>query len=697
MENPLCSPSFEVPFDRIRAEHVEPAVDQLLVEAQAGIDAITSAQAQSGPRTYDSTLGALERATEKLEFAMTVVGHLESVATYPELRAAYNAVQPRVSAFHSAIPMNDGLWRALRDFAATDESKSLPPARARYLKKTLDDFKRHGALLDAAGKERLGRIDVELAQITTRFAENVLDATSAFELYIRDEAGLSGLPETARAMARHSAAQKGQDGWRFTLHEPSLMAVLTYLDDAAIRQALWQAANTRATVGEQDNRPLIARILELRDQKAELLGYRHFADLVLEDRMAHDGATALRFIDDLRERARPGFEAERAQLQAFRAQLEGPSAPPIAPWDLAYYAEKQRLALYDFDEEALRPYLPAQQVLDGLFGLVQRLYGIRIEPRPAPGWDPSVQSFGVYDQGSGDGAMLAAFYVDLYPRDNKRGGAWMNALITAASEGSDPRHLGLFCANVQPPVGDQPALLSHHETETLFHEFGHLLHLALSRVPVRSLAGTNVPWDFVELPSQIMENFCWERESLDLFARHVGSGERIPDALFERMRAARTYRAATAMMRQLGFATVDLRMHTEYSPERDGDVMEYGRRVLQEHAAAPLPAGYALLAGFTHLFAGSVAYAAGYYSYKWAEVLDADAFQRFKEEGVLSPTVGHEFRRSILEPGDSRDPMELFVSFRKRPPSLDALLARSGLLTRGVGEQAAPASVQSHV
>ncbi|MFO0575847.1 MAG: M3 family metallopeptidase [Polyangia bacterium] len=683
MDNPLLSRCFEVPFDRIRAEHVEPAIDQLLQEAQARIDAIV---AVPGPRTYTNTLGALEQATEPLDFAMSVVGHLESVATYPELRAAYNSVQPRVSAFYSAIPMNEGLWQALRSFAGT--AQALPSAHARYLKKTLDDFRRHGALLDAAGKERLGRINVELTQITTRFAQNVLDATSAFELYITDEARLGGLPETARAMARQSAEQKGQPGWRFTLHEPSLVAVLTYLDDAAIREALWRASSARATSGERDNRPLIARILELRGEKARLLGYRHFADLVLEDRMAHDGATARRFVDDLRQRARPAFDKERAALQAFRAQLEGPTAPPLAPWDLAYYAEKQRRALYDFDEEVLRPYLPAQAVLAGLFGLVQRLYGIRIEPRPAAAWDPSVQSYGVYDA---DGSMLAGFYVDLYPRDNKRGGAWMDSLIIGVSEGvseseaaagggSDSRHLGLFCANVQPPVGDHPALLSLNETETLFHEFGHLLHLALSRVPVRSLAGTNVPWDFVELPSQIMENFCWERESLDLFARHYQSGERIPDEILERMQRARTYRAATAMMRQLGFATVDLLLHTEYSPERDGDVVAYGRRILQEHAAAPLPADYGLLASFNHLFSSPVAYAAGYYSYKWAEVLDADAFQRFKEAGVVSPEVGREFRRAILEQGDSRDPLELFISFRKRAPSLDPLLARAGLL-----------------
>jgi oligopeptidase A len=681
-DNPLCPAQLDdldIPFDRIHAAHVEPAIDALIAEAQAQLDAIAEGAQRGAPPTYEGTLGALERATERLEYAIGITGHLESVATEDALRAAYNAAQPKVAAFSSAIPMNEGLYRALCAFSETQEARDLPPARARFLQKTLADFRRHGALLPPAGKERLARINVELAQLTTRYGQNVLDATTAFELYLTDEAQLAGLPETARLVAREGAAARGRAGWRFSLHEPSLIAVLTYLDDAAVREQMWRAHSRRATSGEGDNRPLIAQILALRAEKARLLGFAHFADLVLEDRMAGTGERALFFVEDLRARTQPAFLREAEELHAFRKELEGPDAPPLKPWDLAYYAEKQRRARYDLDEEALRPYFPAEQVLAGLFRLAERLYGVRLQERPMPAWDPAVRGFEIRE---GD-QVRATFYVDLYPRENKRGGAWMNALITGTPGcvgGAAERHVGLFCANVQPPAGGRPALLSHREVETLFHEFGHLLHHALSQVPVRSLAGTSVPWDFVELPSQIMENFCWERESLDLFARHHETGAPIPEDLLSRMRRARTYRAATAMMRQLGFARVDLLLHTRYDQGRDGDVMAFGRAVLQEHSPAPLPPDHGMLAGFGHLFASPVGYAAGYYSYKWAEVLDADAFARFREEGILNPAVGQAFRAHVLSQGDSQDPMALFTAFRGRPPRLDALLERAGLL-----------------
>ncbi|MGB5268375.1 MAG: M3 family metallopeptidase, partial [Polyangiales bacterium] len=527
MPNPLIQLGFEIPFDQIEAAHVEPAVDELLAKSRAAVDEIVTNDA---PRSYANTLRAVEEATEMLERASTVVGHLESVASSEALRAAYNATHPKVSAFWSELAMNDGLYQAVRAFAHADEAAALPATEKRFLKKTLDDFRRHGAELDAEQKARLQEIEIELTKLTTEFSQNVLDETNAFELLISDESKLAGLPDSAKQAAAENARAKDLGGWRFTLHAPSMIPVLTYLDDASIREQVWRAYNSRAVSGERDNRQVIARVLELRRAKAELLGYADFADLVTEDRMAKAGAKAKAFIDDLRQRTEEAFHRENRALESFRRELEGDSAPALEPWDIAYYSEKQRQAKYDFNEEELRPYFPLDRVLQGLFATAQALYEIEIVERDAKVWDPEVKSYAIHDR---DGTMIAAFYVDLFPRENKRGGAWMNSLISAAyREGQPVPQLGLFCANVNPPVGGKPALLTHREVETLFHEFGHLLHHCFSQVTVRSLAGTNVAWDFVELPSQIMENWCWERSGLDLFAAHYETGERIPDALY---------------------------------------------------------------------------------------------------------------------------------------------------------------------
>ena len=674
-DNPLAAVQFRIPFDRIRAEHVRPAAGELLVAARARLDAIA---AEPAPRTFANTMRALDEMTEPLDFAMAVVRHLESVATYPELRAAFNAVQPEVSAFYSSIPLQERLWTALKAYAGTQEGRLLTSEKRRFLTKTMDAFRRHGADLDAAGKKRLEEIDVELTQVTTKFAENVLDATNAWDLTIATEAELAGLPPTAVASARESAERKGAEGWRFTLHAPDYFAVMTYLDNPAVRRQMYEAYAVRGTQGATDNRPLIVRILELRREKARLLGFADFADLVLEDRMAHKGGHALQFLEDLKGRTERRFQEENRELLEFRRSLEGADAPEIAPWDVAYYSEKQRAALYSFDEEALRPYFPVESVVAGLWNLVNRLYGIRVEEEHGvPTWDPAVRYYNVFDE---NGVFIGAFYADWFPRENKRGGAWMEAFITGGPEpdGFHP-HLGLICGNLTPPVGGKPALLTHREVETIFHEFGHLLHHLLSTVEVRGLAGTSVAWDFVELPSQIMENWCWEREALDLFARHWQTGDPVPEDLFQKMKRARSFRAANAQMRQLGFGFVDLLLHTSYSPERDGDPVDYTRRLLQEFSPAPLPPNHAMIAAFTHLFASPVGYGAGYYSYKWAEVLDADAFTRFKTAGIFSREVGSEFRGCILSRGDSDDPAELYKRFMGREPDPEALLRRSGL------------------
>jgi len=678
--NPLVHEQFHIPFHEIAAAHVEPAVDELLAIAEAELREIVDLP-RGTPRTRQNTLDAFEDMGRGLDWAMGVVGHLESVATSPELRAAYEAVEPKVSAFSSRVYQDPRLYAALQEFAATDEAKRLDPTRARLLHKLLDAFRRNGAELDEPGKQRLAALEVELAQITTKFSQNVLDSTNEYELVITDEARLAGLPDSARAAARASAHKKGVEGWRFTLHAPSLIPLLTYLDDREIRREVWLAYGTRASSGEHDNRGLIEQILRLRAEKAQLLGYENFADLVLEDRMAKSGVAARHFVDDLRKRSEPFFAQETEQLRAFAA-AQGHEGP-IEAWDAGYWAEKQRRALYDFDEEELRPYFGLEAVLRGMFELVERLYGITVEPTDElPTWHPDVRTYRVLD----GGRLLGCFYADLHPREEKRGGAWMNSLITGLPGVGKP-HLGLICGNLSEPIDGKPALLTHMEVETVFHEFGHLLHHILSEVEVRSLAGTNVAWDFVELPSQIMENWCWERESLDLFARHFETGERIPDPLFDKLTRARNFRSASAMMRQLSFAGLDLALHLDYAPLVLGDaprppLLDYCQALQQPFSIAPLPPDYAMVCSFSHLFASSVAYAAGYYSYKWAEVLDADAFAQFKREGVFSREVARRFRATILARGDSRDPAELYREFAGHDPELGPLLERSGLHER---------------
>ena len=673
--NPLVHPQFRVPFDQIGAANVQPAMSALLADAGRQLESLAELPTL---RTFENTMGALDGLTEPLDYALAVVRHLEAVATYPELRTAYNAIQPETSAFYSKIPLHAGLWRAIQSYAATPEAAALTGERRRFLQKTVDTFRRHGADLDPVGKKRLEEIDVEIAQLTTKFSEHVLDATNSFELIITDERQLAGLPPTAVSSARESAARKQKEGWRFTLHAPDYFAVMTYLDDTSIRRQVYAAYSVRAAAEPWNNRPLIGRILELRKEKGVLLGFRDFADFVLDDRMAHTGDRALEFLENLKSKTERRFHEENQELLEFRRSLEGPTAPELQPWDVAYYAEKQRAALFAFDEEALRPYFPLERVVAGLFELTHRLYGIQVVERAGvPAWDPQVRYYEVHDQ---DGLLLGGFYADWYPRDNKRGGAWMDALITGgpAADGFRP-HLGVICGNLTPPVGGKPALLTHREVETIFHEFGHLLHHLLSRVEIRTLAGTNVAWDFVELPSQIMENWCWEREALDLFARHWETGALVPEDLFQKMKRARTFRAANAQMRQLGFGFLDLLLHIRYAPQTDGDPVDYTRRILQQFSPAPLPADHAMIAAFTHLFGSAVGYGAGYYSYKWAEVLDADAFTRFREHGIFSREIGAAFRNDILARGDSEDPATLYRQFMGRDPDPSALLVRSGL------------------
>ncbi|MEW6775426.1 MAG: M3 family metallopeptidase [Bdellovibrionota bacterium] len=671
--NPLLEPAFRIPFGRIRPEHVEPAVHELIARARREMEKIGGGTA---PRTFENTLGALDELTRPLDFALTVAGHLESVATTPELRAAWNAVQAPASQFYAGILLSEGLWKAIRAYAGSWDAARLSGERHRFLEKTLLDFRREGADLPPEGKARLQALESEMAELATKFSQNVLDSTNAFELLVDSDSKLAGLPESARAAAKESAKSKGKEGWRFTLQAPSFLAAMTYLDDAGIREKLYRTYNTRAAGDSRDNREVILKILSLRKEKAKLLGFKDFAEFATSDRMVKSGERAAAFVESLRKRSERAFQKENEELADFRKSNGG--AGEMKPWDVAYWAEKQRAALYGFDEEQLRPYFPLDRVIQGLFTIAQKLYGIRILPADLPTWHESVQTYEVRDE---DGKHLGSFYSDMFPRESKRDGAWMNGILTGRwlpGRGREP-HLGLICGNLNPPVNGRPALLTHRDVETLFHEFGHLLHHLFSQVRTRSLSGTSVPLDFVELPSQIMENWTWEREALDLFAGHFETGAPVPDNLFAAMKRARNFRSANAMMRQLGFATLDLSLHRDYGPEKDGDVIPYCRKVMQPFAATPLPEDYAMVCSFHHLFSGSLGYAAGYYSYKWAEVLDADAFGLFKERGVLGRGTGLAFRKKILERGNGTDPLELFKDFRGREPDPEALLVRSGL------------------
>lgn len=675
--NPLLHPRFEIPFDQIQASHVEPAMEELIDRAQNCIRLIIE---QPDPRTWDNTMAQYDVATEDLDWAITIVRHLEGVVTTPELRAVVNIVQPKVSAFYSSISLNDGLYRALKDYAAGAEGRQLTGVRKRYVEKTLESFRRAGAELAPLGKARLAAIDVELSRLTMKFSENVLDATNDFELIVTDENQLAGLPPSAIAAARQSAESKGVSGWRFTLQAPSFTAVTSYLADRPIREKVVRAFYSRASSGDRDNRPIIASILELRREKATLLGFANFADMVIVDRMAKTGDTALGFITQLLGRTRPFVNKENSDLEAFRTKLTQGVDGPMQLWDVSYFAEKLRLDQLDFDEEELRPYFPLPQVLEGMFQICGKLFGITVtRTENVPVWHPEVECYAIHDQTSGE--LLGSFYADLFPRETKRGGAWMDAFATGrpGSTGWTP-HLGLICGNMTPPLDGKPALLTHRDVETLFHEFGHLLHHCLTRVEVRGLAGTNVAWDFVELPSQILENWCTEESALDIFARHYETGERLPAALLAKLQDSKKFRAASVMMRQICFATVDLSLHMQFDPAVDGDAVSYSKKLLQNYIPVPLPADHAMIASFTHLFSSPVGYGAGYYSYKWAEVLDADAFSRFRQEGVLNPSTGLDFRHQILAKGNSEDPIQLYQGFMGRQPDPEAMLVRLGLV-----------------
>lgn len=668
--NPLLTTDHQVAFDEVETIHFVPAVREALAWAAAELAAI---KATEEPLSFETVIGRLDEMIHWTGRVFGLVRHLNDVMNSDSTRAAYNEVLPEYTGFMAGLTTDLELWRVIKRFASSPQAAQLEALQARHLRKVVEEFVRDGADLPDAERARALALQIELAGLSTKFAENVLDSTNAYELILGDDA-LGGLPEGVRRRAKADAERHAAEGYRFSLQAPSYLPFMKYSDRRDLRRNFHEAFFSVALSGEHDNRPLLAAILAKRRELANLLGYADYADLKLEDRMVRSGARAWEFEAELAERTKPYFLRESAELERFAREELGLDA--LRPWDQNYSAEKMRLARFDFDDEALRPYFPLDSVLAGLFELVKRLFGVSVTPSQGVSvWHPEVQTYDLFEE---DGTHLGSAYTDWFPRQSKRSGAWMTPLITGGPLPDGGRfvpHVGVVSANFTPPEDGAQPLLTHDEVTTVFHEFGHLLHHLMSRVEIKGRSGTAVPWDFVELPSQLLENWAWEREALDLFARHHVTGETIPEELFERLKRSRTFLEAGAQMRQLSFGTADLAMHMLYDPASADDPLEVAQGVMEPLAFRPEFAQGRRMAAFTHVFAGG--YAAGYYSYKWSEVLEADAFGRFRDEGIFNPETGRDFAVTILSRGDSDDADVLFRDFMGRDPDLDALIERN--------------------
>ena len=687
-------------WENLTPEHIREDITLALENAEANLQQIRDLNPEE--INFRNTVKALENASYELYYAWGLVTHMDSVCNSAELREVHNEMLPAVSAFGAKITLDAELWKALQIFAESDSASSLEPIDRRLLEETLLDFKEAGADLPDEKRHRLEQISQELAQVTQKFSEQVLDATNEWKLVVREEERLKGLPETAREAARQSAIEKlgeeeGKDAWVFTLHTPSMLPVLQYLEDDEIRKEVWSASDNLCVKAPYENEPLIRQILKLRQEKAEILGKENFADAVLARRMAKNGEKADQFVSELRDKTIPFFQQENLELEEFKAEKTGKPVDGLQPWEVGFWSEKLKKERYDFDDEDLRPYFPIQSVLKGMFELATRIFGLTIKEQPTQFqgktidnglstdaspqsvWHEEVRFYDLIDSQSGK--HLGSFYADWHPRSSKRAGAWMNYFKTGEPSGNGERepHLGLICGNLTAPTPTKPALLTHYEVETVFHEFGHLLHHLCGNVPHRSLNGVNVPWDFVELPSQIMENWCWERESLDLFARHHETNEPIPEELFQKMLRARNFMAGNTMMRQLAFAKLDLHIHRVLAKEEFDSLESSLQETLREYLPKRKTTPRTIALRFSHLFSSPVGYAAAYYSYKWAEVLDADAFTRFQKEGIMNRQTGIDFREKILSQGNSVPPDQLYRDFMGRDPEVEPLLVRSGL------------------
>ncbi|MFN7684055.1 MAG: M3 family metallopeptidase [Oligoflexia bacterium] len=682
--NPLLSPWTgrfgEIPFDQIKVEHYRPAFDAALAEARQNLAALRS---DASKPTFENTIERLESLTEKLDRCSGVFFNMVGAEAGESMHALAREISPLTAAFSNDLLLDAKVFARVKEVFDLRAGLKLTPEQSMLLEKTYKSFVRNGALLDLTAKERLREIDAELAKLGPQYSENVLKATYAREFWINSEADLEGIPESARLAAREAAKEKGRPGeWLFTLEAPSYIPVLSYAKKRQLREEMWRAYGSKALLGEFDNRTILKRIAVLRHQRAGLLGYSTHAHYVLEERMAQSPKNVKAFLDKLFVYARPAAERELEDLKRLARDLEGIS--DFKPWDAAYFMEKLKHARFDFDEEELRPYFPLEQVVAGVFEHARRLYGLEFRPvSDVAVYHPDVKVYQVID--TRDERFIGLFYTDFFPRKTKKGGAWMTSFRDQGlmAQKIERPHVSIVC-NFTPPAGGKPSLLTYDEVRTLFHEFGHALHGLLSDCTYRSVGGTNVYWDFVELPSQVMENWTEQKESLDLFARHHDTGQVMPAELAKKIREASRFMAGWYCLRQLQFAELDMAWHAS-DPSSVNDVEAFEEKVLERTRILPRVAGTATSPAFSHIFDGG--YSAGYYSYKWAEVLDADAFEYFQEHGLFDREIAAKFRREILSKGGSEHPSELYRRFRGRDPDPEALIRRD-FGPRAVGEEA---------
>ncbi len=672
--NPLLDFSGLPRFAEFKPEFVTPALGQLLAENRALVESLRN---QHAAADWENFIAPLDDGNERLRRAWGQVAHMNAVMNSPQLRDVYNENLPRITEYFSELAQDEALYRKYKALRASDAFLRLTGAQKKVIDNELRDFRLGGAELPTAEKTRFKQVVEKLAALSSKFNDNLLDATNAFELVVSEAGRLAGIPEDVLEVAADAAKQAGKQGWKFTLHMPSYLPVMQYAQDRTLREQMYRAYVTRAAeFGESawDNSAIIVDILRLRREQSRLLGLANFAELSLQPKMADSPRQVLDFLEELAQRARPYAQRDLAELKAFASQQLG--LDDLQPWDIAYASEKLRVERYAFSDQEVKQYFPEQQVLQGMFGVVETLYGLQIRPDEAPRWHDDVRFFSIRNR---DGALVGQFYLDLYARPSKRGGAWMDDAITRRRKASGVQTpVAYLNCNFSAPLGAKPALFTHDEVITLFHEFGHGLHHLLTQVEVLGVSGINgVEWDAVELPSQFMENFCWEWEVLRNMTRHVDTGAALPHELFEKMVAARNFQSGMQTVRQLEFAIFDMRLHSDFDPHGQNTPLQLADEVRRGVAVLFPPAYNRFPNSFSHIFGGG--YAAGYYSYKWAEVLSADAYSMFEENGVLNASVGNRFREEILAAGGSRPALDSFVAFRGRKPTIDALLRHNGM------------------
>jgi len=678
MINPLLTNNSSLPlFSQIKPEHIEPAITQLLDEARA----VVEQQLKTNTRyTWKNLIEPIENAEDRLNKAWSPVSNMNSVVNTDDLRLAYNACLPKLSEYSTEMGQNERLFNAYQFIANSEEYVSLDSAQKKIIQNALRDFKLSGVDLENEKKQRYKEISQELSRLASNYEENLLDATNAWSKHIRIEQDLEGLPASAMAQAKQTAENQNLDGWMITLQSPSFQAVMTYANDRELRREHYEAYSTRASdqgpENEQwDNSLIMEQILALRHEKAQLLGFKNYAELSLATKMAKKPEDVMNFLEDLADKSWRQARKDLTELHEFAKQHYG--IDDLQSWDLGYYSEKMRQHFYQLSQEEVKAYFPITHVLPGLFSVVEKLYGIQIsEITDFETWHPDVRFFQINDE---SGELRGQFYFDLYARTKKRGGAWMDDCVGRKRfNGNIQIPVAYLTCNFTPPTDNEPSLLTHDDVTTLFHEFGHGLQHMLTKVDHLGVSGINgVEWDAVELPSQFMENWCWEQEALALISGHYQTGEVLPDSLFDKMLAAKNFQAGMIMVRQLEFSLFDFRIHKDYDPEKGGRIYEILEQVRAQVAVIKPPKFNRFAHSFSHIFAGG--YAAGYYSYKWAEVLSSDAFSLFEEKGIFDHETGKAFLTTILEKGGTEAAMDLFINFRGRQPSIDALLRHNGI------------------